>query len=122
MGISPEAKKGTTHMAPAEPERLSHIVDFLKRERRDLSLEDVMVLAEKMAETLDDTVARVDTLLHDEFKSIVGEIAQLRRDIAGIRPGHVRFEKIPEAGRELDAVVEATETRSEEHTSELQSH
>ena len=76
MGISPEADKGTTHMAPAEPERLSHIVDFLKRERRDLSLEDVMVLAEKMAETLDDTVARVDTLLHDEFKSIVGEIGR----------------------------------------------
>jgi len=96
-------------MAPAEPERLSNIVEFLKRERRDLSLDDVMVLAERMAETLDDTVARVDTLLHDEFKSIVGEIASLRREIGNFRPGQMRFEKIPEAGRELDAVVEATE-------------
>lgn len=96
-------------MAPAEPERLSHIVDFLKRERHDLSLDDVMVLAQRMAETLDDTVARVDTLLHDEFKSIVGEIASLRREIGNFRPGQMRFEKIPEAGRELDAVVEATE-------------
>ncbi len=97
-------------MAPANPDQLSHIVDFLKRERRDLSLDDVMVLAERMAETLDDTVARVDTLLHGEFKSIVGEIAALRREIGSFRPGHMRFEKIPEAGLELDAVVEATET------------
>lgn len=97
-------------MAPASPEQLTHIVDFLRRERRDLSLEDVMVLAERMAATLDETVARVDTLLHDEFRAIVGEIASLRRDIGGIRPDHMRFERIPEAGRELDAVVEATET------------
>ena len=102
--------KGTNIMAPATPEQLSHIVDFLKRERRDLSLEDVMVLAERMAATLDETVARVDTLLHDEFRAIVGEIANLRRDIGGLRPDHMRFERIPEAGRELDAVVEATET------------
>jgi chemotaxis protein CheZ len=97
-------------MAPAQPAQLARIVDFLKTERRDLSLDDVMLLAERMAETLDDTVARVDTLLHDEFRAIVGEIAMLRRDIGSIRPGHMRFEKIPEAGRELDAVVEATET------------
>lgn len=96
-------------MAPAHPEQLAKIVDFLTRERRDLSLDDVMVLAERMAETLDETVARVDGLLHDEFKTIVGEIAALRREIGAVRPGHMRFEKIPEAGRELDAVVEATE-------------
>lgn len=97
-------------MPPATPEQLTHIVDFLRRERRDLSLEDVMVLAERMAATLDETVARVDVLLHDEFKTIVGEIATLRRDIGNLRPDHMRFERIPEAGRELDTVVEATET------------
>lgn len=96
-------------MAPG-PEQLTHIVDFLRRERRDLSLDDVMVLAERMAATLDETVARVDTLLHDEFRTIVGEIAALRREIGGLRPDHMRFERIPEAGLELDAVVEATET------------
>ena len=72
-----------------------------------------MVLAERMAATLDETVARVDTLLHDEFRSIVGGIATLRRDIGGLRPDHMRFDRIPEAGRELDAVVEATETATE---------
>lgn len=96
-------------MAPG-PEQLTHIVDFLRRERRDLSLDDVMVLAERMAATLDETVACVDTLLHDEFRAIVGEITALRREIGGLRPDHMRFERIPEAGLELDAVVEATET------------
>ncbi|NLH83468.1 MAG: protein phosphatase CheZ [Phyllobacteriaceae bacterium] len=97
-------------MAPVQPEQLAEIVSFLRRERGDLSLDDVMTLAERMAETLDETVARVDTLLHDEFRSIVDEIAVLRREIGAFRPGHMRFERIPEAGRELDAVVEATET------------
>ena len=97
-------------MAPASPEQLKHVFEFLRRERRDLSLEDVMVLAERMAETLDESVAHVDTLLHDEFKTIVGEIADLRREIGAFRPDHMRFDRIPEAGRELDAVVEATET------------
>lgn len=100
-------------MAPATTEQLTHIVDFLRRERGDLSLEDVMVLAERMAATLDETVARVDTLLHDEFTAIVGEIASLRREIGGFRADHIRFERIPEAGRELDAVVEATQTATE---------
>lgn len=102
-------EQGMTIMPPASSEQLQHIVEFLKRERRDLSLEDVMVLAERMAATLDETVARVDTLLHDEFRTIVGEIAALRRDIGALRPDHMRFERIPEAGRELDEVVEATE-------------
>lgn len=97
-------------MAPAQPEQLARVVDFLSQERRDLSLDDVMALAEHMAGTLDDTVARVDALLHDELKSIVAEIATLRREIGAFRPGHIRFDKIPEAGRELDAVVAATET------------
>ncbi len=96
-------------MAPVKPEQLARIVEFLQTERRDLSLDDVMALAERMAETLDDTVAKVDELLHDEFRSIVGEIALLRRDIGAFRPGQIRFQKIPEAGRELDAVVESTE-------------
>ncbi|WP_206365528.1 chemotaxis protein [Siculibacillus lacustris] len=97
-------------MAPAyPPEQLAHIVEFVRAQRNDLSLEDVMVLAERMAESLDGTMERIDTLLHDEFQSIIGEIGSLRRDIGGLRPDHMRFEKIPEAGSELDAVVEATE-------------
>ena len=97
-------------MAQPNAEQLSHIVEFLKRERHDMSLQDVMELAEKMALTLDESVSTVDTLLHDELKSIAGEIANLKHEIGTIRPDHVRFDKIPEAGLELDAVVEATES------------
>jgi chemotaxis protein CheZ len=97
-------------MAPVQPEQLAHIVEFIRAQRRDLSIEDVMILAERMAESLDHSMARVDTLLHDEFQAIIGEIGELRREIGGVRPDHMRFEKIPQAGRELDAVVEATES------------
>ena len=97
-------------MAHANPGQIAHIVDFLQRERGDMSLQDVMELAEKLVIAFDESVAQVDNLLHDEFKSIAGEIASLKHEIGTIRPDQVRFDKIPEAGRELDAVVEATET------------
>ncbi len=96
-------------MAPVQPEQLSQLVEFIKEQRRDLTLEDVMVLAERMAESLDHSMARVDELLHDEFQAIIGEIGGLRRDISNLKPDLVRYDKIPQAGQELDAVVEATE-------------
>jgi chemotaxis protein CheZ len=96
-------------MAPVQPEQLSQLVEFIREQRRDLTLEDVMVLAERMAQSLDHSMARVDELLHDEFQAIIGEIGGLRRDISNLKPDLVRYDKIPQAGQELDAVVEATE-------------
>jgi chemotaxis protein CheZ len=99
-------------MAPASPAQIAHLAEFLKAGRDDLTLDDVMELAERMAETLDETVAKADSMLHEEFRAIAAEISALKREMALLRPDHLRFERLPEAGRELDAVVESTSEAS----------
>jgi chemotaxis protein CheZ len=99
-------------MAQPTPAQIAYLAEFLRSSRTDLKLNDVMELAEHMAKALDDTLANVDVLLHQEFQSIAAEIGALKRDMASLRPDHLRFERIPEAGRELDAVVESTEEAS----------
>jgi chemotaxis protein CheZ len=96
-------------MAPTAHVKITKLVEFLKVERPDFGLADVMDLAERMAHSLDETVASTDALLHEEFRNIALEISSLKRDITALRPDHIRFERIPQAGRELDAVVDATE-------------
>lgn len=99
-------------MAPATPAQIAHLAEFLKAGHNDVKLDDVMEMAERMAQTLDATVAHADALLHEEFRAIASEITSLKREMSSLRPDHMRFERIPEAGRELDAVVESTEEAS----------
>jgi chemotaxis protein CheZ len=91
-------------------ESMALIVDFLQSKgRTNIKLDDIVGLAETMAKTLDHSVRRVDVELHEEFCAITSEISSLRREIYDLRPDQMRFERIPEAGRELDVVIEATE-------------
>jgi chemotaxis protein CheZ len=99
-------------MAQPTPAQIAYLAEFLRSSRSDLKLNDVMELAERMAKALDDTLANVDAILHEEFKTIAQEIGALKREMASLRPDHMRFERLPEAGRELDAVVESTEEAS----------
>lgn len=92
---------------------IGHFVEVIKKARGDLKLNDVIALAEQMMQALEQAVARTDAMIHGEFRTIAGEIATLKREIAEISPDHFRFNKIPEAGRELDAVVEATQEATE---------
>jgi chemotaxis protein CheZ len=96
-------------MAQPATEQIGYFVEFLQNYKGDFKLDDAIGLTERLARTLEEAVARTDSALHDEFKAIVAEIAALKRDIADFRPDAMRFDRIPEAGRELDAVVEATE-------------
>ena len=73
------------------------------------SLGDVMALAQTMARSLDEAVHRHDRALHSEFVAMASQIGAMRQEIVALHPGHMRFERLPEAGHELEAVVEATE-------------
>jgi chemotaxis protein CheZ len=94
----------------SDREKMTLIVDFLqKKGRSNVKLDDIVGLAETMAKTLDHSMRRIDVDLHEEFCAITSEISSLRREIYDLRPDQIRFERIPEAGRELDVVIEATE-------------
>jgi chemotaxis protein CheZ len=68
-----------------------------------------MALAEVMAGSLDSYLQAMDTSLYQEFTAIASEISSMKDEIAALRPSEMRHAAIPDAGRELDAVVEATE-------------
>jgi len=100
-------------MAQPTATEIGRVVEFLQQDREDVKLNDVMDLAERMAQSLDEAVATTDKMLHAEFRSIAEQISSLKREIRDLRPDQFRFERIPEAGRELDAVVESTQDATE---------
>ncbi|PCH82646.1 MAG: chemotaxis protein [Hyphomicrobiales bacterium] len=77
------------------------------------SLTDIMQLAETMAQTFKGLYAELDTTIFEDFQDIASEIAEMKADIADLRPGELRQQKIPEAGKELDAVVKSTENATD---------
>lgn len=91
-------------------EKVSHLVEFLEQNKgEDVSLTDIMSLAEVMADSLESYLKGMDKSLYNEFLAIANEITSMKDEIAALRPSQMRHNAIPEAGRELDAVVEATE-------------
>ncbi|MDR3495855.1 MAG: protein phosphatase CheZ [Ancalomicrobiaceae bacterium] len=107
---SPWGWNVTKKAAVGDKIQLALLVKFLKQKgRSDIKIDDIIGLAETMAKTLDESVLTFGAELHQEFSAIASEISSLRRDIYELRPDQIRFARIPEAGRELDAVVESTE-------------
>jgi len=91
-------------------DKVAQLVAFLEQNKgEDVSLTDIMSLAEVMADSLDSHLKSMDGTLYNEFLAIAAEISNMKDEIAALRPAQMRHNAIPEAGRELDAVVEATE-------------
>ena len=92
-------------------DKVAQLVSFLETNKgENLTLTDVMSMAEVMADSLDSFVQTMDTSLYQEFAAIATEISSMKQEIAALCPSDMRDNHIPDAGRELDAVVEATET------------
>ena len=91
-------------------DEVAKLVAFLEQNKgEDVSLTDIMSLAEVMAGSLDSFLKAMDNSLYSEFSAIANEISNMKKEIAALCPTEMRHSAIPEAGRELDAVVEATE-------------
>nr|WP_321458119.1 protein phosphatase CheZ [uncultured Cohaesibacter sp.] len=91
-------------------DKVAELVSFLEKNKGEaVSLNDIMALAEVMAGSLDSYLQAMDKSLYEEFTSIAHEISSMKNEIAALRPSEMRHAAIPDAGRELDAVVEATE-------------
>jgi chemotaxis protein CheZ len=92
-------------------EHVAKIIDFLRNGRKaeDVSLEDVMRLAELMAESFQSFFKSMDLAIYAELGEMAREIANMKEELALLRLSDMRDEHIPTAGRELDAIVEATE-------------
>jgi chemotaxis protein CheZ len=98
-------------MSNISPEHVTKVIEFLRSERKseDVSLEDVMQLAELMAEGFQQFFKSMDTAIYVELGAMAKEIANMKDELSRLQLTDMRNEHIPTAGRELDAIVEATE-------------
>ena len=92
---------------------VSEVAALLRASNADtLSVDDALELAEALTTTYSGFVRRFDAALYDEVAPIADAISATRRDLARLTATEVDSGRIPEAGRELDAVVKATEDAS----------
>ncbi|WP_306141028.1 chemotaxis protein [Roseibium sp. MMSF_3412] len=99
-------------MANMKQENVARVIDFLEQNKErdgEVSLTDVMHLAEVMSGSMHDFLSTVQPTVTDELRAIGKEIARMKSEISQLRANDMTGNKIPDAGRELDAIVEATE-------------
>lgn len=100
-------------MGAVKKQDLSQLISFLEhnRERQgDVTLNDVIDLAEVMTGSMREFLAAVQPTITAELTAIADEISRLKVEITNLRPNDMKNNQIPEAGRELDAIVESTES------------
>ena len=100
-------------MAGMTQENVARVIDFLQENKNrggDVSLNDVMHLAEVMSGSMHDFLTTVQPAVTEELTMIAREISRMKDEITALRANDMKTSKIPDAGRELDAIVEATET------------
>lgn len=99
-------------MAAMTKENVARVIDFLQENKSrggDVSLSDVMRLAEVMSGSMHEVLTKVQPAVTEELTAIAREITRMKDEIAALRANDMKHSRIPEAGRELDAIVDATE-------------
>ena len=96
--------------AQLDPARVEEIAQYLKKGRNgDVSLKDVMVLAELMVGSMQSFFKALDSSVYVELREISDYITGAKDEIRNLQANDIKNNRIPEAGKELDAIVEATE-------------
>lgn len=99
-------------MAAMTKENVARVIDFLEETKSrdgEVSLSDVMHLAEVMSGSMHEVLSKIQPAVTEELTAIAGEISRLKEEITALRATDMKTSRIPEAGRELDAIVESTE-------------
>jgi chemotaxis protein CheZ len=97
-------------MASADTQHLDRIVGYLKGKRtEEVALADVVALAELTAESLQTFFATLDTAIYRELRDIAAYIDDMKAEIGALQANELKESRIPAAGEELGAIVQATE-------------
>lgn len=100
-------------MAAGKKADVARLIAFLEENRTrrgDVTLNDVMLLAEVMTGSMREFLATAKPAVTEELTAINEEISRMKGELAQLRAVDIKDNRIPEAGRELDAIVEATES------------
>jgi len=100
-------------MAVAIQQHHDRIAAYLRKKLgADVSLADVVALAEITAQSLQCVFETMDAAVHRELREIADYIKAMKAEIAGLHFNELKHTRIPAAGQELDAIVKATEAAS----------
>jgi chemotaxis protein CheZ len=96
-------------MALADASHFDRLVDFLKQKRENVTFHDIISLAEVAAQSLQSFFQAMDAKVYGELREIAGYIESMRHEIGALQVNDLKETRIPAAGEELDAIVQATE-------------
>ncbi|MFN8831912.1 MAG: protein phosphatase CheZ [Labrys sp. (in: a-proteobacteria)] len=96
-------------MAAADNVHFNRVISYLRdRKETDVSLNDVVALAEITAESFQAFFASMDAAIYRELREIASYITTMKEEIGALQPNDLKARRIPDAGRELDLIVQST--------------
>lgn len=110
-----ENSRQETKMSFGTSEPYDRIVGYLREKQKvDPSFSDVMTLAAITAESMQAFCESIDSAVYRELREIAAFIEKMKREIGVFQVNDLKESRIPSAGEELSAVVEATENATNE--------
>lgn len=89
------------------------LTDLANVDEERIPLKDVIALAEKVTTALKPLVRSLDRSMHQELREILLAIESLRTELSRVDANDIFAKRIPEMGRELGAIVKATEVATD---------
>jgi len=96
-------------MALADASHFDRLVDFLKQKRDNVTFHDIISLAEVSAQSLQSFFQALDAKIYRELREIAQYIESMKHEIGALQVNDLKNSRIPAAGEELGAIVQATE-------------
>src|SRR5712691_6717258 len=96
-------------MAVADASHFDRLIDFLKQKRDNVTFHDIITLAEIAPQSMQSFFQAMDAKVYRELREIAGYIDSMRQEIGALQVNDLKNRRIPSAGQELGAIVQATE-------------
>ena len=96
-------------MGLAEANHFDGLISFLKQKRDNITFQDIISLAEVAAQSMQGFFQAMDSKVYRELREIAGYIESMRTEIGALQVNDLKNSRIPSAGEELGAIVQATE-------------
>ena len=96
-------------MPLADGSHFDRLVEFLKQKRDNVTFNDIISLAEVSAQSMQSFFRAMDAKVYGELREIAGYIETMRHEIGALQVNDLKNTRIPSAGEELGAIVQATE-------------
>ena len=96
-------------MSLAQTNHFDGLIGFLKQKRDNITFQDIISLAEVAAQSMQGFFQAMDAKVYRELREIAGYIESMRTEIGALQVNDLKNSRIPSAGEELGAIVQATE-------------